>query len=193
MQLLILLAEVPKLRLVTAIFTSVISGAATVAALICVLQSIRSTELLWWQFGCFAALAVVSRVYTRLITEKSDGCRHSAPATADGPINPACAVGGIRANRCGEVTGGFHERSLQHRRGSVRNFVHLFSGAAFLLACLAFLAWVSFERAAVVTVLVLITIAIAILLRQLERQHGREARDSARSNCLCLSRWCSMA
>ena len=148
MQLLILLSEVPKLRLVTAILASVISGMATVAALICILQSLRSTELLWWQFICFAALAVVSRIYARLITEKSDGDRHSAHATADDQVGSAYAVGGIRANWRGETAGGFHE-DLSSIGAAVRNFVHLFSAAAFLLACLAYLAWLSPERAVV--------------------------------------------
>ena len=67
MRLLILLLEVSKVRLATAILASMVSGVSTVAALICVLQSLRSTDMLWWQFIGFAVLAVVSRTYARLI------------------------------------------------------------------------------------------------------------------------------
>lgn len=59
---------------------------------------------------------------------------------------------------------------------AVRNFVHIFSGAAFLLSCLAYLGWLSFERMVVTACLLLVTIGVAILLRQLEKQHGRAAR-----------------
>ena len=175
MQLLILLAELPKLRLMTAILASVVSGVATVAALICVLQSIRATELLWWQFACFAALAVVSRVYSRLITKGLTATailrlrRRMIRSILHVPLEQFERTGATR------LLVGFTS-DLSSIGAAVRNFVHLFSAAAFLLACLVFLVWVSLERAVVVTVLVLITVAIAILLRQLERHHGREAR-----------------
>lgn len=62
MRLLLLFLEVSKLRLATAIFASIITGISTVASLICILQSLRSSNTLWWQFTAFAALSVVSRI-----------------------------------------------------------------------------------------------------------------------------------
>jgi putative ATP-binding cassette transporter len=177
MQLLILLSEIPKIRLATAILASVISGVATVAALICILQSLRSTEFLWWQFICFAALAVVSRIYARLIPKSLTAAailrlrRRMVRSVLHMPLEEFERIGAAR------LLVGFTS-DLSSIGAAVRNFVHLFSSAAFLLACLAYLAWLSPERAIVAAALLILTIAVAILLRQLERRHGRDMRDT---------------
>lgn len=177
MQLLILLSEVPKLRLVIAILASVISGISTVAALICILQSLRSTHILWWQFICFAVVAVVSRTYARLIPKSLMATailrmrRRMIRSVLHMPLEEFERIGAAR------LLVGF-TTDLSSIAAAVRNFVHLFSAAAFLLACLAYLAWLSPDRAAVTAFLLLLTIGVAILLRRLERRHGRTTRSA---------------
>ena len=173
MRLLILLLEVSKVRLATAIFASMVSGVATVAALICVLQSLHSSDVLWWQFiGC-AVLAVVSRVYARLIPKTLMAVsilrlrRRMIRSIIHVPLEALEQIGAAR------LLVGF-TTDLASVGAAVRNFVHLFSGAAFLLASLAYLGWLSPERAVVTAFLLLLTIAVAIVLRQLEKRHTRQ-------------------
>jgi putative ATP-binding cassette transporter len=175
MRLLLLLLEVSKIRLVIAIFASMVSGISTVAALICVLHSLRGTDVLWWQFTCFAVLAVVSRTYARLTLNTMMGAsilrlrRRMIRSILHLPLEDFERIGAAR------LLVGF-TTDLTSIGAAVRNFVHLFSGAAFLLTCLAYLGWLSPERAVVTAVLSLVAIAVAVLLRPLEKQHGRAAR-----------------
>jgi putative pyoverdin transport system ATP-binding/permease protein len=175
MRLLLVLLEVSKIRLAIAIFASIVSGISTVAALICVLHSLRGTSVLWWQFMCFAALAVVSRTYARLTLNRMMGAsilrlrRRMIRSILHVPLEALERIGAAR------LLVSF-STDLTSIGAALRNFVHLFSGAAFLLACLVYLAWLSPERALVTGFLVLLAIAVAILLRQMERQHGRAAR-----------------
>lgn len=131
--------------------------------------------MLWWQFMCFAALAVVSRTYARLTLNRMMGAsilrlrRRMIRSILHVPLEALERIGAAR------LLVSF-STDLTSIGAALRNFVHLFSGAAFLLACLVYLAWLSPERALVTGFLVLLAIAVAVLLRQMERQHGRAAR-----------------
>jgi putative ATP-binding cassette transporter len=177
MRLLALLLEVSKIRVASAIAASMISGIATVASFICVLHSLRSGNPWWWQFTGFAVLAVLSRTYARMTLSALMGAsilrlrRRMIRSILHLPLEDFERINAAR------LLVGF-TTDLTSIGGAVRNFVHLFSSMAFVAASLAYIAWLSPDRAVVTTVLVLIAIAVAILLRQLERQHGRAARSA---------------
>jgi putative pyoverdin transport system ATP-binding/permease protein len=177
MRLVLLLLDVPKIRLASAIFGSILNGASTVAALICVLHSLRGGSLSWWQFVCFAALAVISRTFTRMTIKRLTASSLlrlrrrllrsilKIPLEQFERIDPARLLVAFTSD-------------LASLGAAVRNFVHLFSGAAFLLTCVAYLSWVSPQRGAVTAFLLLLAIAVAVLLRLLEKSHGRATRMS---------------
>ena len=56
MQLLRLLSRISFVMLATAILASVLSGFAAMGALICVFESLRSGNVLWWQFALAAGI-----------------------------------------------------------------------------------------------------------------------------------------
>ena len=66
MQLIRLLSRISVVMLVTAILASVLSGVAAMGALICVFESLRSGNILWWQFALVAAFAILIREFARV-------------------------------------------------------------------------------------------------------------------------------
>jgi ABC-type siderophore export system fused ATPase/permease subunit len=159
MRLLILLLQVSKIRLAIVTLASMISGLSTVASLICVLQSLRGTDFLWWQFICFAALAVASTAYARMSIGSLVGAsvlrlrRRMLRSIVRVPLEEFEQIG------ASQLLVGF-TTDLANIGTAVGNFVRLVSGAAFLVACLAYLAWLSPERAAVASCMLLLTIAV---------------------------------
>ena len=61
---------------------------------------------------------------------------------------------------------------------AVRSLVSLFASSAFLLALVAYLAWLSAERAGVTTVLLLVCIVGAVFARRFESRQRRSAREA---------------
>ena len=177
MRLVFLLLDVPKFRLASAIFANILSGVSTVAALICVLHSLRGGTVLWWQFACFAALAVLSRTYARLNLK-----RLTAASLLRLRRRMLRAVLKISLERFERIDTArllvAFTSDLANLGAALRNFVHLFSGAAFLLTCLAYISWVSPPRGVAVAFLLILAIAMAVLLRSLERTHGHATRMS---------------
>lgn len=175
MRLLLLLLEVSKVRVASAIVASMITGIATVASFICVLHSLRSENSWWWQFTGFAVLAVICRTYARMTLSMLMGAsilrlrRRMIRSILHLPLEEFERISAAR------LLVGF-TNDLTSIGGAVRNFVHLFSSMAFVLASVAYIGWLSPERAIVTAVLLLVAIAVAVLLRQLERKHGRAAR-----------------
>src|SRR5262245_40562500 len=70
MTLLRLIAQISILQLIVAILASVLSGFAAMGALICVFESLRRGELLWWQFAAVAAFAMLVREGARIILNR---------------------------------------------------------------------------------------------------------------------------
>jgi putative pyoverdin transport system ATP-binding/permease protein len=177
MRLVLLLLDVPKIRLASAIFASILNGISTVAALVCVLHSLRGGTVLWWQFVCFAMLAILSRIYARLTLKRLTAAsllrlrRRMLRAVLKIPLERFERIDAARLLVA-------FTSDLANLGAALRNFVHLFSGAAFLLACLAYLSWVSPPRGAVTAFLLLLAIAVAILLRTLEKKHSHATRMS---------------
>ena len=175
MRLVFLLLDVPKIRLTSAIFANIINGVSTVAALICILHSLRGGTLAWWQFACFAALAVVSRAYARITLKRLTAAsllrlrRRMLRSVLKMPLEQFEHIDASRLLVA-------FTSDLASLGAALRNFVHLFSSAAFLLACLAYLSWLSPQRGAVVAFLLLLAITVAVLLRALEKTHGRATR-----------------
>jgi ABC-type siderophore export system fused ATPase/permease subunit len=65
MRLLRLLAQVSALQFTIAIFVSALGGVCAMGAIICVLESLRSGNILWWEFASVAALSVVIARFSR--------------------------------------------------------------------------------------------------------------------------------
>jgi putative pyoverdin transport system ATP-binding/permease protein len=177
MRLVLIVLDVPKIRLASAIFASILNGISTVAALICVLHSLRGGTVLWWQFASFAALAVLSRTYARITLKRLTATsllrlrRRMLRSVLKIPLEQFERIDTARLLVA-------FTSDLASLGAALRNFVHVFSGAAFLLACLAYLSWLSPQRGAVTAFLLLLAIAVAVLLRTLEKAHGRATRLS---------------
>jgi len=168
--------QVSKISLAIAVLTSIVSGLAAVGTLICILQSVRTNHSYWWQFICFAVLAVVSRLYSRLIPTSLTISsilrlrRRMIRSILHMPLEDLERIGAAR------LLVGFTS-DLTNIGAAVRSFVHIFSSAAFLLAGVGYVAWLSPARAVVTAVLVVVTIVIAILLRRSEKAHAQEVRQ----------------
>jgi putative ATP-binding cassette transporter len=123
----------------------------------------------------FRPARVVSRIYSRRTLNKLMMAsllrlrRRMLRSIPHVPLEEFERIGAVR------LLVGF-TTDLNSIGAAVRNFVHIFSGAAFLLSCLAYLGWLSFERMVVTMCLLRVAIGVAITLRQFEKQHGRAAR-----------------
>jgi putative pyoverdin transport system ATP-binding/permease protein len=177
MALLQLLLETSRIRVASAIIASVVSGISTVGSFVCILHSLRSGDVLLWQFTAFAVLAVASRAYARMTLSSLMGTsilrlrRRMIRSILHIPLEEFERIGAAR------MLVGF-TNDLTSIGAVVRNFVHLFSSMAFVLAAVAYIGWLSPERAVVTAVLLIIAIAVAVLLRQFERQHSSAVRGA---------------
>ena len=177
MQLIRLLSQISVLTLVTAIVASVLSGVAAMGALICVFESLRSGSVLWWQFALVATFAIAIREYARaalarLATKSVLRLRRRlVRSVLHVPLLDLERIGSARLLVA--FTG-----DLSSVASAVRNLVSLFASSAFLLAMVAYLAWLTPERAIVTTILLLLCIIGAMLLRRFESRQRHTARNA---------------
>jgi putative ATP-binding cassette transporter len=179
MRLLGLLAQVSALRLATAILASVLSGVAELGAIVCVLESFRTGAVLWWQFACVALFSVLIGRYSRASVSKL--AAQSIVRMRRRLVRSVLHVPLLDLERIGltrllvAFTG-----DLVSVASAVRNLASLAASSAILLACLAYIGWLSPAIMLVTALLCVLCIGGAVILRRLERRHrhsGREAWD----------------
>jgi putative pyoverdin transport system ATP-binding/permease protein len=177
MQLIRLLSRISVVMLVTAILASILSGFAAMGALICVFESLRSGNILWWQFALAAAFAILIREFaratlSRLATKSVLRLRRRlVRSVLHVPLLDLERIGSARLLVA-------FTSDLNGVAAAVRSLVSLFSSSAFLVALVAYLAWLSAERAGVTTILLLVCIAGAVLARRFETRQRASARDA---------------
>ena len=165
------------LMLATAIFASVLSGFAAMGALICVFESLRSGNILWWQFALAAALAILIREFARItlgrLATKSvlRLRRRLVRSVLHVPLLDLERIGSARLLVA-------FTSDLNGVASAVRNLVSLFASPAFLVAMVAYLGWLSPDRAVVTTILLVVCIVGAVLLRRQEKQQRHAAREA---------------
>jgi putative pyoverdin transport system ATP-binding/permease protein len=177
MQLLRLLSQVSVLKLSLAILTSILSGFAAMAALICVFESLRRGTLLWWQFAAAAAFAMLCResgriILGRLATRAVVRLRwRLVKSVVHVPLLDFERIGSARMLVA-------FTSDLANVGSAVRNLVSLSSSAAFLLALVGYLMWLTPERATITALLLVLCIGVAVFLRRLEQKRRQSARVS---------------
>ena len=177
MQLLRLLSRISFVMLATAILASVLSGFAAMGALICVFESLRSGNVLWWQFALAAAFAILVREFARVTLARL--ATKSALRLRRRLVRSVLHVPLLDLERIGSARLLVAFTSdLNGVATAVRSLVSLFASSAFLLALVAYLAWLSAERAGVTTVLLLVCIVGAVFARRFESQQRRSAREA---------------
>jgi len=179
MELIGLLAQVSALRLAMAILASVLGGIAELGAIVCVLESFRTGAVLWWQFAGVAMFSVLIGRYSRESVSKL--AAQSIVRMRRRLVRSVLHVPLLDLERIGltrllvAFTG-----DLVNVASAVRNLASLSANSAILLACLAYLGWLSPPIMLVTALLCLVCIGGAVVLRRLERAHrhsGREAWD----------------
>ncbi|HTZ35814.1 MAG TPA: cyclic peptide export ABC transporter [Stellaceae bacterium] len=177
MRLLRLLAQVSLLRLTIAIFLSVLSGVAAMGAIICVVESFRGRGVLWWQFAGVAALSVAIDRYSRVtlgrlaLTSTVRLRRRLVRSVLHVPLLELERIGPTRLLLA-------YTSDLTSVSSAVRNLASIFASAAFLVALLGYIGWLSPTIMAVTATLSLVSIAGAVGLRALEQRHRRSGRDA---------------
>jgi putative ATP-binding cassette transporter len=177
MQLLSLVSQVSKFWLATAIIASLLSGAATMGALICVFQSFRANTMYWWQFICIAVFAVLCRFLAQFLLRRLTAAsilrlrRRLIRSVLHVPLRDIERIGSER------LLSAF-STDLASIGLAVRNFVSVFSSSAFLLAFLSYLAWLVPMRTVVIAILVAVCIAGAIAMRISARSRRRAMRET---------------
>jgi putative ATP-binding cassette transporter len=177
MQLIRLLSRISVVMLVTAILASVLSGVAAMGALICVFESLRSGNILWWQFALVAAFAILIREFARVTLARLATKsvlrlrRRLVRSVLHVPLLDLERIGSARLLVA-------FTSDLNGVAAAVRSLVSLFSSSAFLVALVAYLAWLSADRAGVTTILLLVCIAGAVLARRFETQQRAAAREA---------------
>ena len=177
MQLLSLVSQVSKLWLAAAILASTLSGFATLATLICVFQSLRTDHVWWWQFILIGAFSVLCRSFAQFLINRLTASsvlrlrRRLIRSIIHVPLRDLERTGSER------LLAAF-TTDLSSVATAVRNFVSVFASAAFLVACMSYLAWLSIARMAVVATVMAICIIGAILLRYNERAARKAARET---------------
>jgi putative pyoverdin transport system ATP-binding/permease protein len=177
MQLIRLLSRISVVMLVTAILASVLSGVAAMGALICVFESLRSGSILWWQFALVAAFAILIREFARVTLARLATKsvlrlrRRLVRSVLHVPLLDLERIGSARLLVA-------FTSDLNGVAAAVRSLVSLFSSSAFLVALVAYLAWLSADRAGVTTILLLVCIAGAVLARRFETQQRAAAREA---------------
>ena len=177
MRLLSLVSQVSKLWLGAAILASLLSGLSTMGTLICVFQTLRTGELWWWQFICAGVFSVVSRAVAHWLLNRLTSAsilrlrRRLIRGSSTVPLRDFERTGSER------LLAAF-TTDLASVGTAVRNLVSVVASAAFLVACLSYLGWLSLTRMAVVAVLLVVCIAGALTLRYFERSRRRSARET---------------
>jgi putative ATP-binding cassette transporter len=176
MQLLSFVAQVSKLWLAAAVFASLLSGLSTMGALICVFVSLRSGEMLWWQFICLGAFSVLCRTFAQFLLGRLTAMsilrlrRRLIRSVLHVPLRDLERIGSER------LLAAF-TTDLASIGGAVRNVISVFSSSAFLVACMSYLAWFSVPRMAVVASLLVVCIIGAVTLRLYEKSRRRSTRE----------------
>lgn len=184
MNLLSLLYRISAWQLAAAVLASVLSGIAELGTTICVLESFRRGALLWWQFAIVAALALITGRYSRYVVSKLASKssarmrRRLVRAVLQLPLLSLEDLGPTRLLIA--FTG-----ELSSVATAVRNLASLSTNGAILLACLAYIGWLSLREMFIVAALCLICIVGAFLLRALEKRHRHAAGSKG-----CLKRRC---
>jgi putative ATP-binding cassette transporter len=175
MRLFWLLCQVSILKLALAVFSSILSGFAAMGAIICVFESLRTGNVLWWQFGAVAGFAMGARELARVtlngVAAKSvlRLRRQLVRWILHIPLLELERIGSARLLVA--LTG-----DLASIAPAVRNLVSICASAAFLLACVGWLVWLTPKRAAVIALLLVASIVVAIQLRRLEMQQRHATR-----------------
>lgn len=179
MRLLGLLAQGSALRLATTILASVLGGVAELSATVCVLESFRTGSVLWWQFAVIAVLAVLIGRYARASVNKLSA--QSVIRMRRRLVESVLHVPLLELERIGEARLLVAFTSdLVNVASAVRNLASLSASSAILVACLAYIGWLSPKIMLVTAVLCAVCVGGAVILRKLERRHrhsGREAWD----------------
>jgi|HubBroStandDraft_6_1064221.scaffolds.fasta_scaffold17690_1 putative ATP-binding cassette transporter len=180
MRLLRLLAQVSALQFTIAIFVSALGGVCAMGAIICVLESLRSGNILWWEFASVAALSVVIARFSRATL--GGLAAKSIVRLRRRLVRSLLRVPLVDLERIGptRLLVAFTS-DLASVGSAVRNLASLFASSAFLLALLAYIGWLSPTIMVVTSLLCVLCIGGAVVLRWLENRHrrsGREAWDS---------------
>jgi putative ATP-binding cassette transporter len=177
MRLLRLLAQVSALHLALAIFVSALSGITAMSAIILVLESFRSDNVLWWQFASVAVFSVVIGRYSRVTLGRLAG--KSIVRLRRRLVRSVLRVPLIDLERIGPtrllVT---FTTDLVGVGSAVRNLASLFASAAFLLVLLAYIGWLSPTIMIVTALLCVLCIGGAVVLRGLEKRPQRLSREA---------------
>jgi cyclic peptide transporter len=177
MNLLVLLAQGSRLRLIMAIFASVLGGVAELAATVCILESLRTGAVLWWQFAAIAFVSVVVARYSRLslarLASKSilRMRRHLVRSVINVPLLDLERIGASRLLVA--FTG-----DVISVAAAVRNLASFAASTAILVACLTYIGWYSWRVALVTAALSAVCLAGALVLRRVETSHRQSARQN---------------
>jgi putative ATP-binding cassette transporter len=175
MRLVRLLCQISKLKLAVAVLCSILSGFAAMGAIICVFESLRTGNVLWWQFAAVAGFAMAARELARFTLDRVAAKsvlrirRRLVRWIVHVPLLELERIGSARLLVA--LTG-----DVASIAPAVRNLVSICASAAFLFACVGWLVWLTPKRAAVIALLLVVSIAVAILLRRLEMQQRHTTR-----------------
>ena len=177
MSLLSLLYRISAWQLATAVVTSVLGGVAELGTTICVLESFRRGTVLWWQFALVAVFSLVIARYSRAAVGRLASQsilrmrRRLVRSVLHLPLLELETIGATRLLVA--FTGDVGSVAT-----AVRNLSSLSANAAILLACLAYIGWLSTREMVVAGLLCLVCIAGAVFLRSLEKPHRHASRES---------------
>ncbi len=177
MNLLSLLYRISAWQLATAVVASVLSGVAELGTTICVLESFRRGTVLWWQFALVAVFSLVIARYSRAAVGRLASQsivrmrRRLVRSVLHLPLLELETIGATRLLVA--FTG-----DVASVATAVRNLSSLSTNAAILLACLAYIGWLSPREMVVAGLLCLVCIAGAVFLRSLEKRYRHASRES---------------
>jgi len=172
-----LLSQVSLARLTIAIVASALSGVAAMGATICILESFRSGDILWWQFALVAVFSVAIGRYSRLALGRL--ASQSSARLRRRMIRSVLHARLLDLERIGSTrlfvafTG-----DLVSIGTAVRNLATLVANAAFLVMLLGYIGWLSLPRMTATAILSVVCIGGAVILRRLERKHRRATSEA---------------
>ena len=154
-----------------------LSGIAELGTTICVLESLRRGTVLWWQFALVAVFSLVIARYSRAAVGRLASQsilrmrRRLVRSVLHLPLLELETIGATRLLVA--FTGDVGSVAT-----AVRNLSSLSANAAILLACLAYIGWLSTREMVVAGLLCLVCIAGAVFLRLLEKRYRHASRES---------------
>jgi len=177
MRLFRLLTQIAALHLTFAIFISALSGIASIGVIICVLESIRSGHVSWWEFASIAAFALVVGRTSRVLLGQLVGKsvirlrRRLVRSVLRMPLLDLERIGTTRLMVA-------FTTDLVRVAAAIRNLASVFANGAFLVALLTYIGWLSLPIVGVTASLCAVSIAGAVVFRRLEQRHRRSGRDA---------------